>query len=126
MWRSRPLPSGDRRSVARVVPYDCPRCGSSFLQPLRCEVKAQDAVLVDLRCSECAGRMSVKCSRTEMRELDRRQAEWREEIVVAYERSVAETMDALATCLVAALALDLIGPDDFAPRRFARPAPVAP
>jgi hypothetical protein len=29
-------------------------------------------------------------------------------------------MDALATLLGAALALDLIGADDFAPRRFAR------
>jgi len=108
-----------------VVPSDCPRCGSSFLQPLRCEAKAQDAMLVDLRCSECGGRLSVTCSRAEVRELDRRQAEWREEIVAAYERSVAETMDALATCLGAALALDLIGADDFAPRRFARPAPVS-
>jgi hypothetical protein len=33
-------------------------------------------------------------------------------------------MDALAICLGAALALDLIGPDDFAPRRFARAAPA--
>jgi hypothetical protein len=59
-----------------------------------------------------------------MRELDRRQAEWREAITAAYERSVRETMDALATCLAAALALDLIGPDDFAPRRRRRPAPL--
>ena len=62
--------------------------------------------------------------RAQVRELDRQQAQWREAIVSAYETSVVETMDALATCLGAALALDLIGPDDFAPRRFARPAPA--
>jgi hypothetical protein len=51
-----------------------------------------------------------------MAELDRRQSEWREQIVAAYERSVTESMEALATCLVAALDQDLIGADDFAPR----------
>ncbi len=25
----------------------CPRCGSTFLQPLRCEAKAADVVVVD-------------------------------------------------------------------------------
>jgi hypothetical protein len=83
-------------------------------------------MVVDLRCSECAHRLSVTCTRAQVRELDRLQAQWREAIVAAYERSVADTMDALATCLGAAFALDLIGPDDFAPRRFARPAPASP
>ena len=50
-----------------------------------------------------------------MAELDRCQSEWREEIVAAYERSVTENMEALATCLGAALDRDLIGADDFAP-----------
>jgi hypothetical protein len=109
-----------------VVPTTCPHCGSAFLQPLRCEAKAQDAMAVELRCSECASWLSESCTRAEVRELDRRQADWRDEIVAAYERSVAETMEALATCLAAALALDLIGADDFLPRRFPRPAPVSP
>jgi hypothetical protein len=52
-----------------------------------------------------------------MAELDRRQSEWREEIVAAYERSVTESMEALAACLVPALDRDLIGADDFAPPR---------
>ena len=80
---------------------------------------------VDLRCSECAEHLSVTCTRAQARELDRRQAQWREVIVSAYEISVVETMDALATCLGAALALDLIGPDDFAPRRFPRASPAS-
>jgi hypothetical protein len=108
-----------------VVPTTCPQCGSSFLQPLRCEARAQDSVVVDLRCGECASWVSQPCTRAEIRELDRRQAEWRETIVAAYERSVAETMDALATCLGVALERDLIGPDDFAPLSR-RPRPAAP
>lgn len=94
----------------------CPSCGSSFLQPLRCESKGEDGVLVDLRCPECMAQMQVPFSRADMAELDRRQSEWREEIVAAYERSVAESMEALAACLVPALEQDLIGADDFAPR----------
>jgi hypothetical protein len=52
-----------------------------------------------------------------MRELDRRQAEYRAEIVTQYERMVTESMEALADCLGTALALDLVSADDFATRR---------
>lgn len=94
----------------------CPSCGSTFLQPLRCEPKGDD-VLVDLRCPECMAHLRVPYSRHDMAELDRRQTEWRDEIVAAYERSVAENMAALSVALVSALDRDLIGADDFAPRR---------
>jgi threonine synthase len=94
----------------------CPSCGSGFLQPLRCEAQGEDDVLVDLRCPDCLTAFQAPYTRADMAELDRRQSEWREEIVAAYERSVTESMEALATCLVAALDQDLIGADDFAPR----------
>jgi hypothetical protein len=101
----------------------CPSCDSSFLQPLRCEPKGADDVLVDLRCPECMTHMQAPFSRADMAELDRRQSEWREEIVAAYERSVTESMEALAACLVPALDQDLIGADDFAvPTRPRLPA----
>ena len=92
----------------------CPSCGSSILQPLRCESKGADEVLVDLRCPECMTHLQAPFSRADMAELDRSQTEWRETIVAAYERSVAESMEALAACLVPALEQDLIGADDFA------------
>jgi predicted amidophosphoribosyltransferase len=107
-----------------VVPTTCPQCGSSFLQPLRCEARAQDSVSVELRCGECGRWVTEACTRAEVRALDQRQAEWREIILAGYERSVAETMDALAKCLGVALALDLIGADDFAPRVSRRPRPA--
>jgi hypothetical protein len=92
----------------------CPSCDSRFLQPLRCEPKGEAELLVDLRCPECMTRLQAPFSRAEIAELDRRQAEWREEIVAAYERSVTDSMEALIACLVPALAQDLIGADDFA------------
>ncbi len=94
----------------------CPRCGSSFLQPLRCEAKGSDVVLVELRCPDCMTWLKAPHTRADMRELDRQQAEFRAVIVAQYERTVAESMEALAACLGPALALDLVSADDFAPR----------
>ena len=101
---------------------ECPNCGSDFLQPLRCEAAGEDEVLVDLRCPECHVWMQASYTRAAMRALDDRQTMLRESIVNAYEASVAEAMESLAACLGAALELDLIGADDFAPRRVARSA----
>jgi hypothetical protein len=60
-----------------------------------------------------------------MKELDRLQTAGREEIQSAYEVQVAEAMEALIACLQVALALDLVGPDDFAPRPLRRRLPRA-
>ena len=92
----------------------CPRCGSTFLQPLRCEAKGSDVVVVELRCPDCMTWLKAPHTRADMRELDRRQAEYRAEIVTQYEQMVTESMEALAACLGTALALDLVSADDFA------------
>jgi hypothetical protein len=95
----------------------CPSCGSTLLQPLRSRPGGSGEMLVDLRCPECFMWMQECCSRGELVALDKRQAEWRELLVDAYERSVVESMEALAVCLATALELDLVSADDFAPRR---------
>jgi hypothetical protein len=77
-------------------------------------------VLVDLRCPECLAWMQASFTKADMKELDRLQTAGREEIQCAYEDQVAEAMEALIACLQAALALDLVGPDDFAPRPLRR------
>ena len=100
----------------------CPSCGSNLLQPLRWEPHADDEVIVDLRCPECLTWMQGCFSQEDMKELDRLQNAGRAEIQSAYESQVAESMEALIDCLRAALALDLVGPDDFAPRRLPRAA----
>lgn len=89
---------------------------------MRCEAQETDEVIVDLRCSDCMTWLHVPLSRADMEHLDRCQSEWRDEIVAAYERSVSENMEALAAILGPALALDLVGPDDFA---FSRRLPPA-
>src|SRR3712207_935009 len=94
----------------------CPSCGSELVQPLRTRAQADGAMLVDLRCPECFTWMQTPCTRGELAELDRRQAASRERLLRAYERCVAESMEALGICLGAALERDLIGPDDFALR----------
>ena len=50
----------------------CPRCGSTFLQPLRCEAKGSDVVVVELRCPDCMTWLKAPHTRADMRELDRR------------------------------------------------------
>jgi hypothetical protein len=116
------VPSGGAPRFASVASPTCPHCGSAFLQPLRCEARNTEVVLVELRCADCMTWLSEPYTRAEVAALDGQQTACRQAIVDAYERSVSESMDALATLFGAALALDLIDADDFAPRRFARTA----
>jgi hypothetical protein len=110
------LPSGVAGTFAAVARLTaCPSCDSRFLQPMRCEPQKDDSVQVELRCSDCMTVLQLPLTREEMQELDRSEAACREEIVAAYERSVSESMEALAAVLGPALALDLVGADDFAP-----------
>jgi hypothetical protein len=112
------IPSDAIRSFGLVAAMTmCPRCGSTFLQPLRCEAKGSDVVVVELRCPDCMTWLKAPHTRADMRELDRLQAEFRASILEQYERSVTENMEALAACLGPALELDLVSADDFAPPR---------
>ena len=99
----------------------CPSCGSQLIQPQRWEQRDDGDLMVELRCPECLTCIHAAQTPGEMRELDRLQAEGREIIAAAYERTVAESMQALADSLGSALALDLIGADDFAPRAVRPP-----
>lgn len=89
------------------------------MQPLGWQVHTSDEVIVELRCPECFTWMQGCYSAAEVRELDRVSGERRRELVRAYEHFTAESMAALADCLAVALALDLVGADD-----FARPIPA--
>jgi hypothetical protein len=63
--------------------------------------------------------MQEAVSEEDVQALDRAQAVWRQTLLDAYEQSVTESMEALAFCFGRALDLDLVGADDFAPRRAA-------
>jgi len=117
------VPSGAAGTFAAVARLTaCPSCDSIYLQPMRCEVQEDDSVQVELRCTDCMTVLQVPFTRAEMEELDRSEAAFRDAIVAAYERSVSESMEALAAVLVPALELDLLGADDFAPQQRARRA----
>ena len=117
------MPSGAGGTFAAVARLTiCPSCDSRFLQPMRCEVQEDDSVEVELRCTDCMTILQVPFTREEMEELDRSEAACREQIVAEYERSVSESMEALAAVLVPALEQDLLGADDFAPLPRARRA----
>ena len=105
---------------------DCPTCGSALVQPLKWQADDGGVFLVELRCPECQTWMQAPFTRQGVQALDRAQACARQTIIDAYERVVAESMEALAFCLGIALDLDLVGPDDFAPSRHARAAAVRP
>ena len=121
------MTSGGACTFAAVATLTtCPSCASPYLQPMRCEVQEGDEVTVALRCSDCMTWLEVPLTRKEMEELDRCQAEWREEILAAYERSVSESMEALAAILGPALEQDLVSADDFAPEGPLRPRPRPP
>jgi hypothetical protein len=96
----------------------CPSCGSDLVQPLRWQQRKGGELLVELRCPECYVVMQACHTASEMEELDRRQTASRDLIVAAYERAVAESMEELAVALREAFARDLVGADDFAPRRL--------
>ena len=105
----------------------CPGCGSGLLQPLRSRAVDAEEMMVDFRCPECHAWMQECCSRGELATLDKLQAASRELLVDAYERSVAESMEALADCFAAALARDLVSADDFRPAAVrSRATPPAP
>jgi hypothetical protein len=110
------MPSGAGATFAAVARLTaCPSCDSRFLQPMRCEAQDDGTVQVELRCPDCMTVLQVALTREEMQDLDRSEAACRDEIVAAYERSVSESMEALAAVLVPALEQDLVGADDFAP-----------
>lgn len=97
----------------------CPTCASSRLHPQRFRTGAGAGVTVELRCVECSRWTEKSVTRVELAALDRRHSAEREALKSAYERCVADSMEALAHCLAVALEHDLVGPDDFAPRRAA-------
>ena len=94
------MPSGAAGTFAAVARLTaCPSCDSPYLQPMRCEVQDDDSVQVELRCTDCMTVLQVPYTREEMEELDRSEAACREQIVAEYERTVSESMEALAAVL---------------------------
>jgi len=101
------------------MPMDsrCPRCESALLIPQRSTAAGGGRLVVDLRCAECSAWTEATLSRAQLAEIERDNIAGRTELLGAYERCVSESMEALVHCFGVALERDLVGPDDFAPRR---------
>ncbi len=98
-------------------PSTCPDCRSTLLEPQRRRPGPAREFTVDLRCAECGAWTCGTFSACALARLEREHSEGRLALVHSYERCVSESMEALAACLGVAFERDLVGADDFAPRR---------
>lgn len=119
------------RQLARLVPVprsvrprlldlsECPHCESRYVQPTEGKALPDGRVALTLRCPDCTAWMSGTFSAERVRELDRQLSLGRSALRAAYDQTVRLNMSRELTSLAAALALDLIGPDDFSSCRGA-------
>jgi DNA-directed RNA polymerase subunit RPC12/RpoP len=95
---------------------NCANCGSSLLQLEAWKEGHQGAMTLRLRCPECFVRIVGDFDAHQVARLDRALAEARLEMIALYDAVVCENLGHEAALMARALALDLIGADDFAAR----------
>ena len=101
---------------------ECPHCNSRLVHPVRWQVLPEGDIALKLRCPECQAAMEGTFPVGRVRELDRELAAGRAQVKSSYDRAVRRHMYEELQALRTALALDLIGPDDFS-RAAARTSP---
>lgn len=112
------LPKGGRPGPLELC--ECPHCASRLVHPVQWQVLPDGAIAMKLRCPECQAAMEGTFPVGRVRDLDRELACGRAEVKACYARAVRRHMYEELQALRTALALDLIGPDDFSPRARAR------
>jgi hypothetical protein len=95
----------------------CANCGSGLLQLEAWKEGGNGAMTLRLRCPECFVRIVGEFDAGQVERLDQALKEARLELVALYQATVCENLGHEATLMSQALALDLIGADDFAARR---------
>src|SRR3954453_19508418 len=95
---------------------ECPHCASRHVHPTQWQGQPHGALAPHPRCPECLALLEGTFPAARVRELDRELATGRALVRDAYERVVRRHMYQELQALRNALARDLIGPDDFAPR----------
>jgi hypothetical protein len=99
----------------------CPRCGSRLVQVEGWKELVPDRLMLRLRCPECQVRMVGSFDEKRVAAYDEELVRIRERMESEFGALVRSNMEELAERFAVALALDLIGPDDFA-RRAGSPA----
>ena len=98
----------------------CANCGSGLLQLEAWKESRDGGMTIRLRCPECFVRIVGDFDATQVARLDRAAAEARLEMMAVYQAVVCENLGHEAALMSRALALDLIGADDFGARGKAR------
>jgi hypothetical protein len=100
------------------VPPVCDACASELLQLEAWRERGEGGLTLRLRCAECDLRTVRDVDASEAAQVDDALSQARLEMVAMYEALVRSNLSDEGDLLARALALDLIGPDDFAtPRR---------
>ena len=92
----------------------CSSCGSGFVHPEAWAVRPGGRVRLRLRCGECRGETAGDYDPAEVAAYDRTLVEGRLELTALYHAAVRSNLSDEAERLRVALALDLVGADDFA------------
>ena len=95
----------------------CGGCASELLQLEAWRERGGGCLSLRLRCPECHLRTIREFDAGEAARVDDALSQARLEMVAFYEAVVRSNVEYEATLLAKAFELDLIGPDDFAPRR---------
>ena len=96
------------------VPPTCNACASELLQLEAWRERGAGGLTLRLRCPECDVRTIRDLDAGEAAQVDDALSHARLEMVALYEAVVRTNVATEADLLAKALALDLIGPDDFA------------
>lgn len=100
--------------VRESVPPVCNACASELLQLEAWRERGAGGLTLRLRCPECDARTIRDLDAGEAAQVDDALSRARLEMVAYYEAVVRDNLTDEANLLAKALALDLIGPDDFA------------
>jgi hypothetical protein len=98
------------------VPPVCNACSSDLLQLEAWRERGAGGLTLRMRCPECDARTIRDVDAGEAAQVDDALSQARLEMVAFYEAVVRTNVALEADLLAKALALDLIGPDDFMPR----------
>jgi hypothetical protein len=91
----------------------CANCGSGLLQLEAWKEGGRGGMTLRLRCPECFVRIVGDFDAAQVARLDRALTEARLEMMALYQATVSENIGQEAALMARALALDLIGADDF-------------
>jgi hypothetical protein len=112
-----PVQPGNSLVLRERLPTSCTACASELLQLEAWRERGAGGMTLRLRCPECHARVVRNLDAQEAARVDDALSQARLEMVAFYEAVLRTNLAHEAELLATAFERDLIGPDDFAPRR---------